>query len=156
MQAVTKGVHILSMLLFTQRKYKKDYSYPAQKTAMSNMEKYQRLKISRSTLNRWLRVIQDDKYLIRRRRIKRHKQYGLLFKSTLYKITIKGYRLLQALGVDVSKEIAAYERWLEEIKPEHKIKATKKKLSEAKQKPHHQERMKQVVEGFTGSLKAIY
>jgi len=146
MQAVTKGVHILSTLLLTQRKYKKDYSYPAQKTAISNMETYQGLKISRSTYNRWTRVLEDAKYLVRRRRIKRHPRYGLMFKSTLYKITIKGLRLLSRFGVDMRKEIAQYEKWLEEINPELKNERIKKELAAADRNDRHKEFMDGIVE----------
>jgi len=96
---------------------------------MELMDLRQGIKKSRATLNRWLRVIQDDKYLIRRRRVKRHPVYGLMFKSTLYKITIKGLRLLSRFGVDMSKEIAKYEKWLEEINP------GRKKASRDKQIP---------------------
>ena len=151
MQAVTKGVHILSTLLLTQRKYKKDYSYPAQETAISNMEKYQGLKISRSTYNRWTRVLEDAKYLVRRRRIKRHSVYGLMFKSTLYKITIKGLRLLSRFGIDVSKEIAAFKRWLEEINPELKNERIKKEIERADRHDRHEEFMA----GIVGKLKKL-
>ncbi|GAI53429.1 unnamed protein product, partial [marine sediment metagenome] len=137
-------------------KYKKDYSYPAQETALSNMEKYQRLKISRATLNRWMRVINDSKYLIRRRRIKRDPRYGLMFKSTLYKITIKGYRLLQAFGVDVSKEIAAYERWLEEINPDRKEKRLKKERAAAKYNPKTPELVKKILNGFGKTFSLVF
>lgn len=132
MDTVMKGVPILSTLWHTQNKYNKDYSWPSQETILSNMGKYQRIKKARATLNRWLRLLEDEKYLIRRRRIKKDPVLGLMFKSTLYKITIKGYRLLSSFGVDVSKEIAAYERWLEEIHPERKDKRLKKELAAAK------------------------
>lgn len=137
MNTVQKAHPVLLTFVKIQRKYNKDYSWPSQEKIIELMDLRQGIRKSRATLNRWLKKVVENKYLIRRRRIKRHPQYGMMFKSTLYKITIKGYRLLQALGVDMSKEIAAYERWLEEIHPERKINKTKKMLSEAKHNVSH-------------------
>jgi hypothetical protein len=69
-----------------------------------------------------------------------------MFKSTLYKITIKGYRLLSRFGVDMSKEIAQYEKWLEEINPERKAVKTKKMLEASKRNAKHEEFMHGIVE----------
>jgi hypothetical protein len=146
MQAIQKAHPLLITLLKIQRKYDKDYSWPSQLKLLELMDLRQGIKKSRATLNRWLRVIQDDKYLIRRRRIKRHQRYGLMFKSTLYKITIKGYRLLSRFGVDMSKEIDRYEKWLEEINPEYKAVKTKKMLEASKRNSRHAEVMRGIVE----------
>ncbi|MBW2091021.1 MAG: hypothetical protein JRI34_02705 [Deltaproteobacteria bacterium] len=141
-----KAHPLLLTFLKIQRKNNKDYSFPSQLKLLELMDLRQGIKKSRATLNRWLRVIQDDKYLIRRRRIKKHPRYGLMFKSTLYKITIKGYRLLSKFGVDMKKEIAQYEKWLEEINPDHKAITTKKMLNGAKRNPKHDEIMRGIVE----------
>jgi len=110
MQVIQKAHPLLLTLLKIQRKYNKDYSWPSQLKLMELMGLCQNIKKSRATINRWLRLVQDGKYVIRRRRIKKHRIYGLMFKSTLYKITIKGYRLLSRFGVDMSKEIAKYRK----------------------------------------------
>ena len=128
MEVIQKAHPILLTLVKIQRKYKKDYSWPAQLKLLELIKIYQGYKKSKATLNRWLRVIEDDKYLIRRRRVKKHPVYGLMFKSTLYKITIKGLRLLSRIGVDMSKEIAQYEKWLEEINPGKKHAARENKI----------------------------
>jgi len=146
MQAIQKAHPLLITLVKIQRKYNKDYSWPSQLKLLELMDIRQGIRKSRATLNRWLRVIQDDKYLIRRRRVKKHPKYGLMFKSTLYKITIKGYRLLSRFGVDMSKEIAKYEKWLEEINPDYKAVKTKKMLNGAKKNPGHDEFMSGIVE----------
>ena len=146
MQVIQKAHPLLITLVKIQRKYNKDYSWPSQLKLLELMDMRQGIKRSRATLNRWLRVIQDDKYLIRRRRVKKHPRYGLMFKSTLYKITIKGYRLLSRFGVDMSKEIAKYEKWLEEINPEYKAVKTKKMLEEALRNAGHDEFMRGIVE----------
>jgi len=120
MEAIQKAHPILYTLLKIQRKYEKDYSFPSQLKILELLVSRQKLKKSIATLNRWLRVTEDDKYLIRRRRIRREKNYGTIFKSTLYKLTIKGYWLLHRMGVDVRDEIRIYEKWRESIKPKRK------------------------------------
>ncbi|GAG59257.1 unnamed protein product [marine sediment metagenome] len=69
-----------------------------------------------------------------------------MFKSTLYKITIKGYRLLSRFGVDMSKEIAQYEKWLEERNPDRKAARTKKLLEASKRNSRHEEFMRGIEE----------
>ena len=100
MQATQKAHPILLTLLRIQQKNGKDYSWPGQLKICELMNRYHDIKKSRATLNRWMRVIEDCKYLKRKRRIKRHPEYGIVFKSTLYKITIKGLRMLSRFGVD--------------------------------------------------------
>lgn len=151
MQSIQKAHPLLLTLVKIQRKNNKDYSFPTQLTILDIMEKYQGIKKSRATLCRWLRVIEDEKYVVRRRRIKRHPIYGLMFKSTLYKITIKGLRLLSRFGIDVSKEIAAFKRWLEEINPELKNERIKKEIERADRNDRHEEFMA----GIVGKLKKL-
>ena len=67
----------------------------------------QDMRLSIATLNRWLRVIEDKGYIIRTRRIKRDPERGIIFKSTLYKITLLGYRALRVKGINVWREIKA-------------------------------------------------
>ena len=150
-----KAHPLLLTLVKIQRKYNNDYAWPSQLKLCELMGKYQNVKKSRPTLNRWLRVVQDGKYLIRRRRIKKHPRYGLMFKSTLYKITIKGYRLLSMFGVDVSKEIAKYEKWLEEINPDRKALRTKKMLDAAKSNPQHEEHVQKILTSLADNLMEI-
>jgi len=46
----------------------------------------------------------------------------------------------------MSKEIAQYEKWLEEINPERKVDSTKKMLNGAKKNPQHDEFMRGIEE----------
>lgn len=154
METSQKAHPILVTLLKVQRKYGKDYCWPSQKKIIELMDIRQGIKKSRATLNRWLARAQEEKYLLRRRRIKRHPLHGMVFKSSLYKITIKGYRLLQRCGVDMSKEIAAYERWLDEINPERKIVKKKKMLSETEYDPKHKEKMRAIYDQLGKNLAA--
>lgn len=156
MQANQKAHPLLLALVKIQRKYKKDYSFPSQDKIIELMGVRQGVKKSRATINRWLRVVEDSKYLIRRRRIKRHAQYGLVFKSTLYKITIKGYKLLARFGVDVSKEVAQFERWMEEINPDYAAIKTRKKLDAVKRNPKHAEHVQKILTTLGESLTVKY
>jgi len=107
----------LTTLLMTQRKHNKDYSWPSQLKILENINKYQHISKSLRTLNYWFANAQAGKYLIRRRRIKRDPVHGMIFKSTLYKITIKGYRALASMGVMVADEIRRCMLWLKGSTP---------------------------------------
>ncbi|HUU41408.1 MAG TPA: hypothetical protein VMW42_10750 [Desulfatiglandales bacterium] len=148
MQTIQKAHPILVTLLKIQRKYGKDYSWPSQKKMLELLEKCQGLKKSRATLNRWLAQAQGEKYFLRRRRIKRHPVHGLVFKSSLYKITIKGYRLLALLGVPVENEIKKFQLWLEEIRPRHERRENLPGGSEKKKK-EVQQILKTVVDSLS-------
>lgn len=156
MQDIQKAHPILITLVKIQRKYNKDYSFPSQLKLLELMDIRQGVKKSRATINRWLRVIEDSKYLIRRRRIKRHPRYGLMIKSTLYKVTIKGYSLLSRFGVDMSKEIAQYQKWLEEINPDYKAARIRKKLERAKRNPKEAEHIQKILADLVESLRPTY
>jgi len=98
---------IIATLHALNSKYKKLYCYPSQVKILDLLESRQGVKIAIATLNRWLRDLEDKGYIIRVRRIKRDKKRGILFKSTLYKITIEGYHALKMTGVSVWREIKA-------------------------------------------------
>jgi len=152
MDVQQKAQPLLLTLIKIQRKHKKDYSFPSQKKILELIHLWQGYKKSKATLNRWLRVVEDSKYLIRRRRIKRHKLYGMCFKSTMYKVTIKGYSLLSRFGVDMSKEIAQYQKWLEEINPDYKTARARKKLEEAKRNQKHKENIQKTLTSLAENL----
>lgn len=94
-------VPVLATLHALNRKYGKLYCYPSQVKILALLDVYQDIKISIATLNRWLRDGEDKGYLIRIRRIKHDKRKGILFQSTLYKITLPGYHALACTGVNV-------------------------------------------------------
>jgi len=87
------------------RKYGKNYCYPSQNKMLWLMKNFYDVTRSRATLNRWLRVLEDEKYIKRVRRHTKDKIRGYIFKSSLYSITIKGYKKLRSMGMDVFKQI---------------------------------------------------
>ncbi len=98
---------VIATLHALNSKYRKLYCYPSQVKILSLLESRQGVNIAIATLNRWLRDLEDKGYINRVRRIKKDKRRGILFKSTLYKITIQGYYALKMTGVSVWREIKA-------------------------------------------------
>lgn len=96
---------ILCTINALNKKHGKSYSFPSQNRFMWLMKTYQRVKRSRSTLNRWLRVVEDEGYIKRVRRHTKDKIRGYIFRSTLYSIKHKGYLKLKSMGVDVWKQL---------------------------------------------------
>jgi len=99
MNTTIKAMPVILTLYKIMEKHKKDYCFPSQEKIIELLEIRQGIKISRATLNRWLRVIEDAGCFVRKRRIKRHPLYGTVFKSTLYFMTLKGLHLLKRMGV---------------------------------------------------------
>jgi len=102
-----QALPILATLNALNKKHGKLYCYPAQLTIMNLLAIYHDTLISIATLNRWLRDLEEKGYILRTRRIRRDKRLGIMFRSTLYKITILGYHTLGRAGVSVWREIKA-------------------------------------------------
>lgn len=98
---------ILSTLHHLNGKYGKLYCYPCQVKIMALLSTYHGIDIAIATLNRWLRDLEDKGYIIRVRRIRKDKKRGIIFKSTLYKITLLGYHGLKGTGLSVWREVKA-------------------------------------------------
>jgi len=101
MEAVIKGIPILSIIQGLSKYHGKKYCYPSQIKLMELLKNRVGIKISIATLNRYLRVVEDEGWLRRIRRIKRDRVKGMIFQSTIYIITRKGYWLLTKTGVKV-------------------------------------------------------
>lgn len=110
MTPVAKALPLLSLVFGLSSYHGKRYCYPAQKKIMDLMWTRSQLKMSIATLNRWLRVVEDEGYIKRQRRMRRDRKLGMVFESTMYFISYKGYRLLYSAGVkcwDKLRELAA-------------------------------------------------
>ena len=101
MNASMKALPILGVLHGLNVYHGKRYCFPSQNKLLTLLESRHDDKKSKPTINRHLRVIEDSKYVKRKRRIRRDKKLGMVFQSTLYTITKKGYLLLARFGVDV-------------------------------------------------------
>ena len=87
-------IPVLSTLESIQVKYKSLYCYPAQKKILSLLAEHHDLVISISTLNRWLRRLEDQGYIYRERRIKRLETGTMSFQSTMYWLTQKAHAFI--------------------------------------------------------------
>ncbi len=105
MEAVIKGMPILSIIQGLSKYHGKKYCYPSQKKVLELLKNRLGIKISIATLNRYLRVIEDTGLLRRIRRLRRDDVKGMIFQSTIYIITYKGYTLLHNMGAMVWKYI---------------------------------------------------
>lgn len=94
MLSIDNYVPIINMFDKTCRKHGKKYCFPAQITILKNLAMYGQVSMSIRTLNRRLRVLEDEKYIKRKRRIKKTADGRIQFKSTLYKLTKKAYSML--------------------------------------------------------------
>lgn len=105
MEAVIKGIPVLSIIQGLSKFHGKKYCYPSQKKILELLEKRLGIEISIATLNRYLRVIEDKGLLRRIRRLRRDPVKGMIFQSTVYVICYKGYMLLTKTGVMVWKHV---------------------------------------------------
>lgn len=96
-----KAEPLLRLLFQTCNHYKKNYCFPSQLTLMKWLESYYDIKISIATINRWLRATEDLGFIKRTRRISRDRRHGMMFRSTMYFISIQGLFHLKRLGYNV-------------------------------------------------------
>jgi len=147
-----KAEPLLRILLKVQRKYKKHYSFPSQLKIMELLERFAGYTKSRATINRWLRVIEDEGYLKRTRRIRTTPEHGLEFNSTMYSITLKGLYCLRRALVGVEREINALISRLTEKYPDLQAQSTKIMLADAKPNPQHSEHIQKILTGLADNL----
>jgi len=93
---------ILSTLSGISAKHEKTYCYPSQRTILGLLKSYHQVKISRRTLNRRLKVLENEAYFERVRRILRGKDGAMIFRSTLYKLRWKLFNLMGSLRKEAS------------------------------------------------------
>lgn len=101
MNTPTKTLPVLSLLFGLNQHFGKKYCYPSQLKLLGLLAERLSIEVSIATLNRHLRVIEDSGYLKRIRRIRRDPVVGMVFQSTIYVISRKGYKLLSRAGVMV-------------------------------------------------------
>lgn len=142
-----KAAPVVLTLFKIMEKNKKDYCFPSQKKILELLDIRQNIKQSRATLNRWLRVIEDAGYIVRRRRIKRDPVHGMMFKSSLYFMTLKGLHLLKRMGVPCR---TLFDKVLNKIKGHF---PSIKKTSKIKQDPPGgAEKLKAIAGGLIAEL----
>jgi len=147
MKTIEVAEKILPVYLAIQRAHGKDYSFPSQLTILQKLLKYRGIKKSKATLCRWLRRLQDEGYLNRIRRIKRDPVRGMIFKSTICQIKLKGYHVLRRLGIPVWKEIKNLLAKLKEIFP-----SMKKAVKDPQDPRPGKEKVEAIIGGLVNKL----
>ncbi len=94
-------------LLSVAKKYNKPYCFVSQKRILELLEKYHSYGISRRTLNRDLRWLEDNKFITRLRRFRKGPE-GPIFCSTLYKFEHKVFMWLYSMGNRVKRFFLFY------------------------------------------------
>jgi len=102
MKLTPKALPVLACLNMFMIHFKKYYCYPSQVRILRYLKDVAGLTVSRRQLNRILRDIQNGGLIKRTRRHRREKGRGMVFHSTLYEMSVKGYKLLYRVGM-VSK-----------------------------------------------------
>lgn len=105
MNITQKAVAITVCLFKVSNKHNKHYCFPSQEKILELMKINKTLEISRATLNRYLRIMEDGKFILRKRRHHKDAKLGMVFRSTLYFITIKGLYMLKNFGVNVENAL---------------------------------------------------
>ena len=90
--------YLLATIAGVGRKYGKRYAILSQEKYLELLARMYKTTRSRSTLNRWLRQIEDSDLIVRTRRLRRDSNGGLVVQATLYRLTAKGFRLLRKMG----------------------------------------------------------
>lgn len=99
----SKALPVLSILWGLSRYHNKNYCFPSQNKILDLLGSRFFIKISKATLNRWLRSMEDSRIIKRVRRISYNERKGLMFKSTLYKFTKRSMILLLKIGINIKK-----------------------------------------------------
>lgn len=94
MKLSRKSLPILLTLNKLNSYFSKLYCFPSQEKLLSLLSKFTSLQISRRQLNYDLSAMEKSGMIIRIKRHRKSESRGMEFRSTLYKITLKGYNLL--------------------------------------------------------------
>jgi len=97
---------ILMMLVGVARTHNKAYCWISQNRQLELLAKYHSWNISRRTLNRRLKELVEEGYIVRIRRHIKNGSGGIRFNSTLYKFKAKLFVWLRRLGGFIRKALS--------------------------------------------------
>lgn len=98
---------VLPLLHGLGKSFGKDYCYPSQKKILQLVKKRYGCHRCRRSLNYWLAAFTETGLLKRVRRHRNDGALGMIFQSTMYFITLKGYKFLRTLGINVFRDLKA-------------------------------------------------
>jgi len=93
-----QGLALMETLGGLAAKHKKAYVYPSQLTIMALLGRYHGVDVSRRTLNRILADLEGCGYFHRVKRHYRSEHDGMVFRSTLFKLTGKFFKFFGFLA----------------------------------------------------------
>ncbi len=99
---------ICVMLWDKCRHFKNHYIYPSQETWVKWLRNQGGLEVSRRTINRYFRELQNRMQINRIRRVKHDPIKGMLFLTTLYSLNWLGIKLLVMNGIITRDEGREY------------------------------------------------
>ena len=99
MKLTPKALPVLSCLNIFMSWSSKAYCFPSQARIVRFLEEELGLKKCRRQLNRDLKFMCEGRLIRRVPRHRREKGRGMVFHSTLYEITVKGWHLLYKVGI---------------------------------------------------------
>jgi len=108
MRGVKYDDKFLLLLWDKMQHFQHHYIFPSQDKLLVWLRNQGGLDVSRRTLNRYLRNLQNRQIIGRIRRVKHHPVKGMQFASTLYSIGFLGLRKLAMLGVITFKQMREY------------------------------------------------
>ena len=91
------------LLLGVALKHQKRYSWPSQRKILELLDKYNNYKISRRTLNRDFRLLEDSQWFYRTKRRPRNRCGKRVFSSTLFRFSPKLFKWLEKLELRVRR-----------------------------------------------------
>jgi len=97
---------ILMMLVGVAKTHNKAYCWISQNRQLELLAKYHQWNISRRTLNRRLKELVEEGYIVRIRRHIKNGSGGIRFNSTLYKFTARVFVWLRRLGGFIRKALS--------------------------------------------------
>lgn len=142
MKLAKQGMPVLVALNAVMEFHGKDYCFPAQRTLCQRLAGWYSVEISRRQLNRILAAMVQGGLIHRTRRHVHHKRRGMLFRSTLYHITVRGWRLMYLWGC-IRKE-----RFLEMLGKVKQTFSREKKPPEASRSSRGLDALSDILKGF--------
>jgi len=99
---IALDLSLVTTLHGLNQKVGKNYCFPSQTKLLELLNRFTGQEMSRRTLNRHLRKLEDSGWLKRKRRIRWNK--GIFeFNSTLYTLTRKAYRWIGSFSAGISR-----------------------------------------------------
>jgi len=90
------------------RHFKSHYIYPSQETWVKWLRNQGNLEVTRRTVNRYFRKLQNSMQINRIRRVKHDPIKGMQFLTTLYSLTYVGLLLLNMNGIITWPQLKVY------------------------------------------------